>query len=141
LLKKPESAQETAAAAGWNVQMNTDLPHWRQSLYAKHQYIRSKKLLKLVAELDCQACGSGQMVQAAHTNWGGGKGRGVKADDNLVAALCLKCHFEVDQGKDLTKDERQLMWYLAHNLTVAKLCEQGKWPADVPVPTMEAQLS
>jgi hypothetical protein len=109
--------------------------------FQKHQYIRSKKLLKLVAELDCQACGSGQMVQAAHTNWGGGKGRGIKADDNLVAALCLKCHFEVDQGKDLTKDERQLMWYLAHNLTVAKLCEQGKWPADIPVPTMEAQLS
>ena len=110
-------------------------------MYAKHQYIRSKKLLKLVAGLDCQACGSGQMVQAAHTNWGGGKGRGIKADDNLVAALCLKCHFEVDQGKDLTKDERQLMWYLAHNLTVEKLCERGLWPDNVPVPTMEAQLS
>lgn len=110
-------------------------------MFQKHSYVRSKKLLKLVAGLDCQACGSGQMVQAAHTNWGGGKGRGIKADDNLVAALCLKCHFEVDQGKDLTKDERQLMWYLAHTLTVAKLCEQGKWPADVPVPTMEAQLS
>jgi hypothetical protein len=110
-------------------------------MFQKHPYVRSKKLLKLVAGLDCQACGSGQMVQAAHTNWGGGKGRGIKADDNLVAALCLKCHFEVDQGKDLTKDERQLMWYLAHNLTVAKLCEQGKWPIDVPVPTMEAQLS
>jgi hypothetical protein len=110
-------------------------------LYAKHQYIRSKKLLKLVAGLDCQACGSGQMVQAAHTNWGGGKGRGIKADDNLVAALCLKCHFEVDQGKDLTKDERQLMWYLAHTLTVEKLCERGLWPDNVPVPTMEAQLS
>jgi hypothetical protein len=110
-------------------------------MFQKHSYVRSKKLLKLVAGLDCQACGSGQMVQAAHTNWGGGKGRGIKADDNLVAALCLKCHFEVDQGKDLTKDERQLMWYLAHNLTVAKLCEQGKWPIDVPVPTMEAQLS
>jgi hypothetical protein len=110
-------------------------------MFQKHSYVRSKKLLKLVAGLDCQACGSGQMVQAAHTNWGGGKSRGIKADDNLVAALCLKCHFEVDQGKDLTKDERQLMWYLAHNLTVAKLCEQGKWPIDVPVPTMEAQLS
>jgi hypothetical protein len=110
-------------------------------MFKKHNYVRSKKLLKLVAGLDCQACGSGQMVQAAHTNWGGGKGRGIKADDNLVAALCLKCHFEVDQGKDLTKDERQLMWYLAHNLTVAKLCEQGLWPVDIPVPTMEAQLS
>jgi hypothetical protein len=42
-------------------------------LYKKHQYVRSKKLLKLVAGLDCQACGSGNMVQAAHTNWGGGK--------------------------------------------------------------------
>ena len=110
-------------------------------MFQKHNYVRSKKLLKLVAELDCQACGSGQMVQAAHTNWGGGKGRGIKADDNLVAALCLKCHFEVDQGKDLTKDERQLMWYLAHTLTVEKLCERGLWPADVPVPTMDVQLS
>ena len=110
-------------------------------MFQKHSYVRSKKLLKLVAGLDCQACGSGQMVQAAHTNWGGGKGRGIKADDNLVAALCLKCHFEVDQGKDLTKDERQLMWYLAHNLTVEKLCERGLWPADVPVPTMDVQLS
>jgi len=110
-------------------------------MFQKHNYVRSKKLLKLVAGLDCQACGSGQMVQAAHTNWGGGKGRGIKADDNLVAALCLKCHFEVDQGKDLTKDERQLMWYLAHTLTVEKLCERGLWPADVPVPTMDVQLS
>ena len=110
-------------------------------MFQKHNYVRSKKLLKLVAGLDCQACGSGQMVQAAHTNWGGGKGRGIKADDNLVAALCLKCHFEVDQGKDLTKDERQLMWYLAHTLTVEKLCERGLWPDDVPVPTMESQLS
>jgi hypothetical protein len=112
-------------------------------MFQKHSYVRSKKLLKLVAGLDCQACGSGQMVQAAHTNWGGGKGRGVKADDNLVAALCLKCHYEIDQGKDLTKDERQLMWYLAHNLTVAKLCERGLWPVDVPIPafTIEPQLS
>ncbi len=109
--------------------------------FQKHQYIRSKKLLKLVAGLDCQACGSGQMVQAAHTNWGGGKGRGIKADDNLVAALCLKCHFEIDQGKDLTKDEKQFMWNLAHSLTVAELCNKGLWPDDVPVPTIEAQLS
>ena len=75
----------------------------------KHEYVRSKKLLKMVASLDCQACGSGHMVQAAHTNWGGGKGRGIKADDNQVAALCLKCHYEVDQCKDFIhhpEDER-----------------------------------
>jgi len=81
------------------------------------------------------------MVQAAHTNWGGGKGKGVKADDNLVAALCLKCHYEIDQGKDLTKEERQEKWYKAHAATVEKLCDQGAWPLDVPLPIMEAQLS
>jgi hypothetical protein len=112
-------------------------------MFQKHQYVRSKKLLKLVAGLDCQACGFGVMVQAAHTNWGGGKGRGVKADDNLVAALCLKCHYEIDQGKDLTKEERQEKWLAAHMGTVHALSQTGLWPVDVPIPafTIEAQLS
>ena len=112
-------------------------------MFQKHSYVRSKKLLKLVAGLDCQACGSGNMVQAAHTNWGGGKGRGVKADDNLVAALCLKCHYEIDQGKDMSKEERQEMWEQAHVATVKKLYIQGLWPVDVPIPsfTIEPQLS
>jgi hypothetical protein len=106
-------------------------------LIEKHLYVRSKKLLKLVASLDCQACGSGHMVQAAHTNWGGGKGRGIKADDNLVAALCLKCHYEIDQGKNLSREERQEKWLHAHVATVARLCDTGDWPADVPMPTMD----
>lgn len=98
----------------------------------KHKYIRSKKLLKLVAGLDCQSCGSGEMVQAAHTNWGGGKGRGIKADDNLVAALCLKCHYEIDQGAKLSKEERMQMWQKAHARTVNSL--QSVWPVDIPLP-------
>ena len=86
-------------------------------MFPKHTYVRDKALLKRVAQLDCQHCGSGEMVQAAHSNWGGGKGRGIKADDNLVAALCLKCHWEVDQGHTLTKEERQAMWQAAHEKT------------------------
>ena len=78
------------------------------------------------------------MVQAAPTNWGGGKGRGIKADDNLVAALCLKCHYEIDQGKDLSKHERQEKWLHAHIATVARLCDTGNWPADGPRPTMDS---
>lgn len=101
-------------------------------MYAKHQYIRSKKLLKLVASLDCQLCGSNEMVQAAHTNWGGGKGRGVKADDNLVAALCQKCHYEIDQGKNLSKEERKNRWEQAHLKTIHSLATA--WPSDVPLP-------
>ena len=104
-------------------------------MISKHNYVRSKKLLKLVAGLDCQCCGATEMVQAAHTNWGGGKGRGIKADDNLVAALCLKCHFEIDQGAHLSKVERQQKWQYAHVATVAKLCDQGAWPEDVPIPS------
>ena len=98
----------------------------------KHKYIRSKKLLKLVAGLDCQACGSGEMVQAAHTNWGGGKGRGIKADDNLVAALCLRCHYEIDQGSKLSKEERMEKWLKAHSKTVNAL--RSVWPVDIPLP-------
>jgi len=102
-------------------------------LIEKHQYVKSKKLLKMVASLDCQACGSGEMVQSAHTNWGGGKGRGIKADDNLVAALCLKCHYEIDQGKTLSKQERQDLWQKAHIRTILAL--QNDWPENVPLPT------
>jgi hypothetical protein len=102
--------------------------------YLKHQYVRSQKLLKLVTGLACQNCGIDNGVQAAHTNWGGGKGRGIKADDNLVAALCLKCHYEIDQGAHLSKDERQEMWSKAHQKTVDELVNNNQWPKDVPIP-------
>jgi hypothetical protein len=74
---------------------------------------------------------------------GGGKGRGVKADDNLVAALCFKCHYEIDQGKELSKEERQEKWQRAHTATVKELYLQGNWPIDVPIPsfTIDVQLS
>jgi hypothetical protein len=74
------------------------------------------------------------MVQAAHTNWGGGKGRGIKADDNLVAALCLRCHYEIDQGTKLSKVERQLAWKGAHRKTVQTLISSKQWPVDIPIP-------
>ena len=97
-------------------------------MYPKHAYVRDKALLKRVAQLDCQHCGSGEMVQAAHSNWGGGKGRGIKADDNLVAALCLKCHWEIDQGVKLTKLERQEMWQKAHQRTMRLLKNERTKP-------------
>lgn len=104
--------------------------------YQKHKYIRSKKLLKLVASLDCQLCGSGVCVQAAHTNWGGGKGRGIKADDNLTAALCMSCHYDIDQSAKWSKAERQQAWNVAHYKTVQTLTDNGQWPVDIPVPEL-----
>jgi hypothetical protein len=105
-------------------------------MISKHNYIRSKKLLRMVAELDCQLCGSGQNIQAAHTNWGGGKGRGIKADDNLVAALCLECHYKIDQGSKWSREERKEAWTLAHTRTVKELTESNQWPVDIPVPSI-----
>jgi len=102
----------------------------------KHTYIRSPKLLRAVAELPCQCCGHPHS-QAAHSNWSGGKGKGVKADDNHIAALCLKCHWEIDQGNKMTKEERKEKWLAAHRRTVQALQSQGKWPIDIPIPDIE----
>lgn len=107
-------------------------------MFPKHNYIRSKKLLRLVASLNCQHCGSGVCVQAAHTNWGEGKGRGIKADDNLVAALCQPCHFEIDQGAKMSRVERQAAWTAAHLKTVRSLLDAGQWPVGIPVPELKS---
>ena len=103
--------------------------------YPKHQYVRSKALLEAAREIPCQWCGADDgTVVAAHTNWGGGKGRGIKADDNQIASLCFFCHTELDQGKSLTNMERIGMWRTAHERTVDLLNELGLWPKDVPQP-------
>ena len=103
--------------------------------FPKHQYIRSQTLLRNARELPCQHCGADDgTVVAAHTNWQGGKGRGIRADDNLVASLCYSCHMEIDQGSKLDKFDRQKIWLAAHLKTVRKLQELALWPEDVPLP-------
>lgn len=104
--------------------------------YLKHQYVRSQKLLKLVAGLACQNCGIDNGVQAAHSNWSewGGKGKSLKASDEYTAALCLKCHYTIDQGAHLSKEERKEMWLKAHQRTVDNLVKNNQWPKDIPIP-------
>ena len=98
----------------------------------KFNYFRSKKHLKNVASLCCQHCGTDGYTQAAHSNQlTHGKGRGIKASDEYTAALCLKCHYELDQGKNLSKDERVEMWEQAHKRTVAELKRLGVWPEEL----------
>jgi hypothetical protein len=104
----------------------------------KQTYIRSQKLLKAVASLPCQCCGHPDS-QAAHSNWWGGKGKGIKASDEFSASLCLKCHWEIDQGNKLTKVERKQKWLSAHRRTVQELQRQGLWPVDIPIPEIEFQ--
>ena len=98
----------------------------------KFNYFRSKKHLKNVASLECQHCGTDGFTQAAHSNQLiHGKGRGIKASDEFTAALCLMHHFELDQGSNLTKEQRVEMWNKAHEKTVQKLKDRGLWPDEV----------
>jgi len=103
-----------------NAPMNTGLGR------SKQLYVRSKSLLKAARSLACQHCGIDDgTVVAAHTNWGGGKGRGIKATDLLIASLCFRCHYNLDQGAALSKSERQAMWQAAHEKTISALTEAG----------------
>jgi len=88
---------------------------------------RNRKLLDACRELPCQNCGiSDGTVVAAHSNQlKDGKGRGLKAHDYRIASLCYKCHMELDQGKDLSKQERTELWEEAHRKTIGQLFEQN----------------
>lgn len=87
---------------------------------------RSKKLLQAVSSLPCQICGIEGSTQAAHANWSwSGKGMGLKAHDCFVAALCQTHHYAIDQGKDLTKGEREELWTMAHRKTLLELFRRG----------------
>lgn len=50
--------------------------------------------------------------EPVHPNWSSwtDKGMGGKASD-LVAAGCHDCHVAIDQGKDLSHDERERYWF------------------------------
>lgn len=67
---------------------------------------RSPKWLKVVHEIEyCVRCRSWEPIQAAHRDEG--KGMSQKTDDCAVAALCERCHYELGNGKHLSKEERR----------------------------------
>jgi ribosomal protein S27AE len=86
---------------------------------------RNNKLLEIVRQAPCQRCGiEDGTVVAAHSNQlKDGKGRGIKAPDYRIAALCFRCHHEIDQGNKLTKIERLNEWDAAHRETIGWLFE------------------
>jgi len=106
-------------------------------MFPKHAYVRSPALMKAYRVLPCQNCGKDDgTVCGAHSNWGGGRGRAIKADDNLCASLCHACHMMLDQGRTLSKQDRIEMWTAAHKKTVAELVKRGLWPENVTVPNI-----
>ena len=61
-------------------------------------------------------------VVAAHSNQlRDGKGKGIKAHDFRIAALCYRCHADLDQGSKMSKEERKEVWEEAHRRTIGEL--------------------
>jgi hypothetical protein len=89
---------------------------------------RNKKLLEIVRQSPCQHCETEDgTIVAAHSNQlRDGKGRSIKAHDYRIAALCYKCHMELDQGKSLSRDDRREFWEEAHRKTIGWLFETGR---------------
>lgn len=109
------------------------------SAQPKREYIRSKALLAAVRLLPCQHSGVVGRTQPAHSNWPQhGKAKGIKADDNRIAALSAEVHRELDQGKNWSAAERQAIWWDAHCKTVRALLAAGEWPAGVPIPDLRS---
>jgi hypothetical protein len=84
---------------------------------------RNKKLLEKMRELPCASCGADDCSVAAHRNEG--KGMGMKVSDALVAPLCFTCHRNLDQGKDMTRNERRDFWNRAYIKNIQLMIETG----------------
>ena len=92
-------------------------------LRQRSQPYRSRKWLAAVHQIEnCVLCGA-YGVQAAHRNFG--KGMSQKTDDCLTAAICPACHHQIDNGKELSRDERRAMLDRAICETVAQLARMG----------------
>lgn len=71
---------------------------------------RSKKLLDLARGKPCVMCNceDGTIVSAHSNLLEHGKGMGTKAHDGMIAWLCMRCHSKLDQGSQMTKEERRM---------------------------------
>lgn len=60
-------------------------------------------------------CAHKDTVVPCHANWAiYGKGGALKADDLYTVPGCMHCHHDLDQGKRLSKAERQAAWEAAY---------------------------
>lgn len=74
--------------------------------------------------MSCMTYNDGTVV-AAHANHVG-KGMGMKSHDFAWAAMCFKCHALLDQGSNLTREDRRAMWEAAYWRTQEWLWASGK---------------
>lgn len=76
----------------------------------------------------CFGCGAHNdgSVVACHANWQEmGKSAGSKAHDFAAAYCCAGCHAELDQGKNMSREDRKAFWMRAFWATQQWLWESG----------------
>jgi len=92
---------------------------------------RSRKLLDHIHHApECFVCGCwntvGNIVPAHSNQLRDDKGKSIKAHDYRVAAMCNRCHMELDQGKNWTREEKLNIWESAHRKTIGWLFDSGR---------------
>ncbi|MDK1186568.1 MULTISPECIES: hypothetical protein [Cronobacter] len=83
----------------------------------------SAKWLAAVRQIECCVLCNRWRGLAAYRNEG--KGTGLKVDDSLTAALCVDCHHAIDNGRELTREERRALMDRAIVLTLCELTRRG----------------
>lgn len=92
----------------------------------------AKRWYQAVAELEtcslCRAYG----VQVSHRNQG--RGMGQKSAYHLTAAICQPEHYEIDNGKTMTQQQRRAKWNAAYVDTIMRLIAVGRlvWRGVLP---------
>ena len=88
---------------------------------------RNPKLLKLAKDAPCMNCGimDGTIVAAHSNQLRDNKGTGIKSDDHRISYLCSMCHARIDNGKELSREERIELWENAHRRTIGYLFTSG----------------
>lgn len=90
---------------------------------------RSRPLLDKAYEFPCMLrlpCCEGGAGEPAHANWPiFGKGGAMKAHDCFAVPACRPCHVALDQGKDMDREERRMVWLRAFAEYLPLLFEHG----------------
>ena len=86
---------------------------------------REPKLMKACRELECTAllpgCEHYGCVGAHSNQLRHGKGMSIKAHDCFIAAMCARCHHEIDFGVTMNREQKIECWEAAHRQTVLEL--------------------
>ena len=88
---------------------------------------RNQRLTRLAAGQSCVSCGTsdGTIVWAHSNLMEHGKGKSIKAHDAAGMLLCFRCHSELDQGKNMGREERREFIFTMIVRTHMRLWELG----------------